>query len=873
MESLVNIAKQRFFSALSNTFLGEVGTTIEGTSGYTNLMSIRNEYFKKIKPLIEQVVDNEYARGELSTSDLYNKLYTFFDSYLNETGTPFYNKTQLHKNLYEKVYSDKEDLSLFWKTQRLHYVKTEATFTSINFDIDNYRFEFDANDLEHQKNNEKKDIEFHLVGIENKTLKFKVIYKDGSAKKYERLKGYLELSTPNDIKDHLFNNIETFNHSNIKIERNNINLDHFTSKTAFRKIVNVTNIDDVLETVIVSLSVSGIEDILSYLERESLDVDEELLKKAFRIYRKQKEVDYFIHKDASAFLKEQFNQYIYDYLFNDRELDTLWDQDRIADIQKLKKIAYDIIDYIAMFEDELKDIWFKPKFVLNSDYVLTLGKINSIELIEKIVNSTDFDNQINEWQELHSSIVDPDSNRTIKREWKEFEFALSFDKSEIIVTDEKGEKSLNDAFENIPIDTRHFKELKYEILSSFDNLEDQLDGVLIKSENYQALNSILSKYSGEVELIYIDPPFNTGEDFDYKDNYQDSTWLTIMNERLELSYQLLAENGSLFLHLGEDASYYGRMLLNKTFGKDSYLNNIIWSYTLIGGNAKKWERNHEYITWFAKDSQNYIFNKDLVRQPYSEKFLASLRKNENGELVYSRGAGRDGERLNRKKESKVHPLGKAPADVWTDIPYMPPSTESMGFGTQKPEELLYRIIAGGSKKGYVLDFFTGSGTTISVAHKLGRKWIGIEMGDHFYRVVLPRLKKVLLGDEKTKISQKAEYQGGGFFKYYELEQYEDVLKRAKYQSTDKNSVNILYNSEKLLDAVKVQGDTVMVVLDQLYPNVDISETISNITGKKVCHLDGERITFDDGSQIEFNNMSWEDHKYLRPLIWWGKENG
>lgn len=873
MESTVYVAKQRFFSALSNTFLGEVGTAIEGSSGYTNLMSIRNEYFKKIKPLIEETIDNEFEGREQSTSDLYNKLYTFFDSYLNETGTPFYNKTQLHKNLYEKVYSDREDLALFWKTQRLHYVKTEATYTSLKFDINNYKFEFDASELDHQKNNEKKDIEFHLYEVEGNILKFKVIYKDGSAKKYERLKKYLGLNKPDDIKDYIFNNIENFEHPNIKIEKNSINLKHFSSKTAFRKIINVKNIDDFLETVIISLTVSGIEDILDYLRKESLEVEEELLKEAFRIYKKQKEVDYFIHKDASSFLKEQFNQYIYDYLFNDRELNTLWDQDRISDIQKLKKVANEIIDYIAMFEDELKEIWLKPKFVLNSDYVLTLGKLNNIELIEKIVNSAGFDKQINEWKELHAPIVDVDSNRTIKREWKEFEFALSFDKKEIIFIDENGTKSLNENFKNLPIDTRYFKELKYEIISNFDNIDSQLDGVLIKSENYQALNSILRKYGGEIELIYIDPPFNTGEDFDYKDNYQDSTWLTIMNERLELSHELLAENGSLFLHLGEDASYYGRVLLNKIFGKDSYLNNIIWSYTLIGGNAKKWERNHEYITWFAKDPQNYIFNKDLVRQPYSEKFLASLRKNEDGELVYSRGAGRDGERLNRKKESKIHPLGKAPSDVWTDIPYMPPQTESMGFGTQKPEELLYRMIAGASNKGYVMDFFTGSGTTISVAHKLGRKWIGVEMGEHFYRVVLPRLKKVLIGDERTKITEKAKYKGGGFFKYYELEQYEDVLRKAKYQPVDTNNANILYNSEKLLDAIKVEQDRVMVELEQLYPNIDIAETISNLTGKKIRNLNEKQVTFADGSQIEFNNMSWEDHMYLRPLIWWGKENG
>lgn len=866
-------SKQRFFSALSNVFLGEVGSKLEGNSGYTNLMKIRNQYFNKIKPLIEHEVSEEFQGHENGVGDLYNKLYTFFDSYLNETGTPFYNKTQLHKNLYEKIYSDKEDTSLFWKTQKLFYVKSEAVFTSMEFDLDGVNFEFDASEIEYQKNNEKKEIEFLLVEASKDKLKFKVEYKDNSNSKYERLKKYLNLKEPNDIKDYLFNNISNFNHPNIIINKNELNLEHFTSKTSFRKIVRVKNMDDALETVVLSLVINSVEDMGSYLNKEEITVDEDLIKKAIRIYKKQKEVDYFIHKDASSFLKEQFNIFIYDYLFNEKELDTLWDKDRIYAIQKIKKIAFKIIDYIGKFENELKAIWLKPRLVKSCHYVITLDRIDDVNIIRKIIESEGFENQIEEWKWLYEPEIDEDTGQELKGEMKEFEFALELNKDDILVTNEDGKEVLNDVYKYLPIDTRHFEDIKFEILSCFSEIDNEIDGVLIKSENYQALNDIVSKEKGEIQLIYIDPPFNTGDDFDYKDEYQDSTWLTIMNDRLNLSSDLLSDEGSLFLHLGEDASYYGRMLLDRAFGKGSYLNNIIWAYNLIGGNAKKYERNHEYITWYAVNPNKYIFNKDLVRQPYSKDFLESLKENEKGELVYTRGSGRDGERLNRKKESKINPLGKAPSDIWDDIAYMPPAPERLGFGTQKPEELLYRVIAGASNEGgKVLDFFSGSGTTISVAHKLKRKWIGVEMGEHFYTKILPRLKRVLKGDVRTKVSKKVDWQGGGFFKYYELEQYEDILKKSKYIYSDNNISNIFYDSEKLLDAINIEEDKVTVVLKNIYNDVDIAETISNLSGKKIKSLTEERVTFTDNTEVELGSLEWESNKFLRPLIWWGEKD-
>ena len=205
--------------------------------------------------------------------------------------------------------------------------------------------------------------------------------------------------------------------------------------------------------------------------------------------------------------------------------------------------------------------------------------------------------------------------------------------------------------------------------------------------------------------------------------------------------------------------------------------------------------------------------------------------------------------------------------MWTDIPYMPPAPERMGFGTQKPEMLLKRIISAASNKGdYVLDYFSGSGTTICTAHKLGRKWIGVEMGEHFYDVILPRLKRILKGDS-TKLSKETNWKGGGFFKYYELEQYEDILRKSKYNPYTEDG-NIFVQSEKLLDVLKIDKDNAIIDFKELYNDVDIAETISLMTGKKIKQIRKGEVIFTDGKSLNLDNITWGENKNLKPLFWW-----
>ncbi|HUM45146.1 MAG TPA: DNA methyltransferase, partial [Fervidobacterium sp.] len=264
------------------------------------------------------------------------------------------------------------------------------------------------------------------------------------------------------------------------------------------------------------------EEILKALKKKNIKITEEQLEHAFRTFEKQSEVDFFINKNAKAFLQEQFKLWSYQYLWEGAKE---WSADRVNQLQIVKDIAFKIIDFIAQFEDELVKIWNKPKFVKNSNYVITLDRIRDIDLIREILKHENIGEQIKEWQEL--GVVDD-----------------KFTVDNVLV-----EGQLSKKYEHLPIDTKYFKDLELGILNQFEDLDKALDGWLIKSENYQALNTILPKFKERVQTIYIDPPFNldSSDQFMYRTNYKDANWATLLENRLRLAKDWLNEKGSIFV--------------------------------------------------------------------------------------------------------------------------------------------------------------------------------------------------------------------------------------------------------------------------------------------------------------------------------------
>ncbi len=301
-----------------------------------------------------------------------------------------------------------------------------------------------------------------------------------------------------------------------------------------------------------------------------------------------------------------------------------------------------------------------------------------------------------------------------------------------------------------------------------------------------------------------------------------------MENRLNISRYFLKETGGLFLHLDCNANYYGRMLLNIIFKNDNFINEIIWKrYAPHSLSNKKYDTISDNILLYAKNNtfvqlkpQLQSIDEDMIKKifPYIEKETgrryqhATLEKSANSS---SKGEERIiqgirvisnlgwiwsqktlDERISKNpylilwtKEGRPRYKiyadeyeGKPLGNIWDDIDYLSSGdTERTSFQTQKPEILLKCFIESNSNKSnLVMDYFLGSGTTTAVAHKLNRKYIGIEMGKHFHSIILSRQKEVLAckgNHEPCGITKDVDWQGGGFFKYYELEQYEDSLKR------------------------------------------------------------------------------------------------
>ncbi|MFY9175916.1 MAG: site-specific DNA-methyltransferase [Caldicoprobacterales bacterium] len=268
----------------------------------------------------------------------------------------------------------------------------------------------------------------------------------------------------------------------------------------------------------------------------------------------------------------------------------------------------------------------------------------------------------------------------------------------------------------------------------------------------EGLSSLVDLYRSKVQLIYIDPPFMTGQLFRYRQKignkgiiehvaYRDQWkegkkgFLTFMKQVFEYAYELLTPDGSFYVHVDYRTSAYLRVLLDEIFGEDNFLNEIIWHYQ-SGGRAKRhFSRKHDNILFYRKSSEHF-FDIDAVGIKRGDKRKNNMKReiDQDGRIFWSiKSAGKI---YRYYEDSKIYP-----SDVWTDISHLHQrDPERTGYDTQKPETLLERIILSSSRPGdYVADFFAGSGTTLAVASRLNRKWIGLDSSPYSMHVCRNRL--------------------------------------------------------------------------------------------------------------------------------------
>ena len=328
------------------------------------------------------------------------------------------------------------------------------------------------------------------------------------------------------------------------------------------------------------------------------------------------------------------------------------------------------------------------------------------------------------------------------------------------------------------------------------------DNLIIKGNNLLALASLLKRYEGLVKCIYIDPPFNTGKDsFNYNDRFTRATWLTFMKDRLLLASRLLSADGNIFIHIDINQSHYLKVLADEIFDEKNFVEEIIWAYgSPSGGRAAtpKPVNIHDYILHYARNYQQRKQNR--VYTPYSEKYISDWFKytDEDGRVYQRRQRGKDedGNPIWVKQyldESNGIPL----STVWTDIKqvYADPRAYKSGnkadvevikefSGGQKPEELINRIFEMSTDENdIILDFHLGTGTTAATAHKMKRKYIGVEQMDTQIDMIIERLEKVIAG-ETAGISKEVDWQGGGSFIYCELAKLNQTIVEEIEAATD-----------------------------------------------------------------------------------------
>jgi adenine-specific DNA-methyltransferase len=414
----------------------------------------------------------------------------------------------------------------------------------------------------------------------------------------------------------------------------------------------------------------------------------------------------------------------------------------------------------------------------------------------------------------------------------------------------------------ISADSNPNANLNNNLRESADEIGDIFDNRLIFGDNLLALKALEAEFAGKVKCVFIDPPYNTGSAFThYDDGVEHSIWLSLMRDRLEIIRRLLAEDGSLWITIDDNEAHYLKVLCDEVFGRSCFVANIIWQKRYSPDARVSISDAHEHLFCYAIDSSRFKEYRNLIplgeqqtsqfknpdndpRGPWkaSDFTAAGYRPNQMYQITLPSGrtvtpsAGRcwrvtkEGfEKFSAEQRMYYGPSGDSLPSLKRFLADMPgmvpwswwPHTEvghsqeakkeshdlfgaDVAFSTPKPERLIHRIIhIATNPNDLVLDSFAGSGTTGAVAHKMGRRWIMIELGEHCHTHIIPRLQKVIDGEDQGGISKAVNWQGGGGFRYYQLAP--SLLQQDRWGNW---VINKAYNAAMLAAAIcKLQGFT------------------------------------------------------------------
>jgi len=704
-------------------------------------------------------------------NDVFSHLANFFKRYYKDGD--FVSLRRYKKDTYAIPYEG-EEVKLHWANSDQYYIKSGQYFRDYSFKVNDKTIHFKLSDAQTEQNNNKatSDKERRFVILDNDPCEV--------------------------IDDELYINFEYKAVGKEKQEK-----------------LNEGAITKALE------SIEDLEFInaLNTLAPTEKNKKRTLFEKHLKSYTSRNSFDYFIHKDLGGFLNRELDFYIKnEMLFLDDIMDSPIKYDEVmGKIKIFKEVASKIIAFLTQLEELQKKLWEKKKFVIETNYCITMDKIDE-QYHEEIVNNKE---QLAEWKRL-------------------------FDIDIQSIDDLKEEKYL-------VLDTKFFDmKFKYKLLSEFDNLDEDIDGVLINSENFGALNLLQDRYKEQVKTVYIDPPYNTGNDgFLYNDTYQHSSWMSFMYDRLALSRELINDDGVFFGSIDDNELKNFQEIGNEVFGEKNSKGLIARKTgTPTGQGTDRLINEIDYMVVYANSNKSLFYGLPLSKEDgeiYNQvdekgKYLIRPLRKTGGEdrredrpsMYYSivapngteifpiapsgyESRWRCGEETYKnhcsngliewkqidtgeyKVYQKFYLEGrlKQPSNLWQNIEGNKKATRDIfnlfnvkQFDFPKPIELIQRTISiSSNNNSTILDYFAGSGTTGHSVINLNRedngtrKYILVEMGEYFDTVTKPRIQKVIYSDSWKDGKPTTNNGISQIFKYFKTESYEDTLNNLEFKRT------------------------------------------------------------------------------------------
>ncbi|HHH41572.1 MAG TPA: site-specific DNA-methyltransferase [Chloroflexi bacterium] len=771
--------------------------------------------------------------GTALETGVYNHLYTFFSRYYQDgdfISRRHYSRKERYlvlvngepveeegRVLYERLPYNGEEVFLYWANHDQYYVKTAEYFTDYTWKAPNgvtVHFKLKVADVE--VNNVKGEKRFFLPRLDEMAWD----------------EGIRMLTIPFEYRP-------------------------LTEQEAIRYGTKRQQ-DKIIEEVLAAIpgQLEGNTEALAALTAERCQDAKgnpvSYLAHHLRQYTARNTRDFFIHKDLKGFLSRELDFYLKNEVLNLNEMEAAGED--LAEgwfqlMRLIKRVGNHIIDFLAHIEGFQKMLWEKKKFVTETFYCITVGNIPEEFYPEIAANEAQWE----EWRALFHIDELPED-------------LFSGD-----LGAQEGRIAFLKAHPTLVLDTRHFPpDFVDRLLASYDDLDGMTDGLLVHSENWQALNLLLEKYRERVKTVYIDPPYNTGSDeFLYRDNYQHSCWLSMMYDRLALGREWMREDGVFFVSCDENEQPRGRLCGDAVFGEGNYVTDVIWnarksvsSDTLIS------LAHHHTLFWVkrkpAVDANKYAFRLPAEKGKFSnpdndprgpwtlDPFDApDIRPNLTYEIVNPNTGERHlpppgrhwrlpreefehllaegrivfgktgtGKPMLKRYWSEAKGKGKTPTTLWTDVPTTTDGTkllqsifpkEMKAYLDQvkpKPPGLIERIVDLSSMDAqeFVLDYFAGSGTTGHAVINLNREDGGRR---RFILVEMGEYFDTVLLPRIKKVTFSPEWKDGKpkrLATQEEAERGPRIVKVVRLESYEDALNNITFDEESGQRALDLFGD-------------------------------------------------------------------